>query len=138
MQMICGNIPHNVLWLYIIRIERGRIVSTNILQSIKERYTLRYPVTKEEYEQKKQELSTEVFEAQYESSDYVDGDTRVYQFNKKAFEYSDEEVKQAMLFEQLQKQEIIEQHLRTIKGCVIFFTVLISLGIAAYIILMLA
>lgn len=124
--------------MYIISIEGGRVVSTDILQSIKERYALRYQVTKEEYEKKKQELSTEVFEAQYESTDYVDGDTRVYQFNKKVFEYSDEEVKQVMLFEQLQKQEIIEQHLRTIKGCMIFFTVLISIGIAAYIILMIA
>ncbi len=102
-----------------------------ILKRVNARYS-KWEITKDKYEQKKQELTPEDFEKAYEIRYSNDGYGPTYY--EKSLEHTPEELHLLMAYDRLIAQEKSEKHLKTIKGCVIFFTVLMAISIIVSII----
>lgn len=103
-----------------------------LLAAARNQYRTFETIKIEEYEKAKATLPKDEFETQYSIGS--ESDHSFVDYRKSYLEYSDDEIKLIALSRIDAKLEKAENHLRIIKGCVIFFVVLASLGICAYLI----
>ena len=106
----------------------------NLLTPIYSRYSTRTEITKDEYEKKQEELFSEDFAAQFEQIS-TDGNAggfyegKINTYYQTCMETDLATLKLRMVYDHLIAQEKSEQHLNTIKRCIIFFTVLTAIGL---------
>ena len=110
-------------------------MESKTLRALKREYATRVSVPQSEYEQMQKELSKTEFYYQYEMQV---GDSPSYtpMPMKLVYERTDEELGLILSYRQILKQEEIEKQLRTIKGCAIFFVVLMIISIIASVVLL--
>lgn len=104
----------------------------NVMKRVISRYSKR-EITKEKYLQMKDELTPEDFAKSYEMN--VDSyEPKYYEKVERSYE----DLHLLMAYDRLVAQEKAEQHIKTIKDCAVFFTVLAIIGFVYGVIIVLA
>lgn len=106
----------------------------NVLKKVNARYSKR-EITKELYQQKKEELAPDEFAKKYTKTYFCSGSDDFVYFEK-GIVNTHEELQLLVAYDQLVVQEETNRHLKVLKSCIIFFTALVVIGILAMLIMM--